>query len=129
MLKETLLKVRFALIALSLATTATASFASTAFHISHSQEEGVTFVPSHLGNTVSREDVQKNVLVAQQDGSLHWISRGYPASYPLINASVSTKSRQQVLDELQSAQKLPTTTKGVRDLGGEIGWVEAHQAP
>jgi len=117
------MKARFALIAFSLAATATASFASTAFHTSPSQEEGATFVPSHLGRTVSREDVQQNVLVAQQNGSLHWISRGYPATYPLV------KSRQQVLDELQAAKKAPATTNGVRDLGGEIGWVEAHQAP
>ena len=123
------MKVRFALIALGLATAATASLASTAYHTSPTQEEGATFVPSHLGNAVSREDVQKNVLIAQQDGSLHWISRGYPATYPLVKAPVSTKSRQQVLDELQSAQKRPTATNGVRDLGGEIGWVEAHQAP
>ena len=123
------MKVRFALIALSLAATATASLASTAYHTSPTQEEGATFVPSHLGNAVSREDVQKNVLIAQQDGSLHWISRGYPATYPLVKAPVLTKSRQQVLDELQAAQKRPTATNGVRDLGGEIGWVEAHQAP
>lgn len=123
------MKARFALIAFSLAATATASFASTAFHTSPSQEEGATFVPSHLGRTVSREDVQQNVLVAQQNGSLHWISRGYPATYPLVKAPVSNKSRHQVLDELQAAQKGPATTNGVRDLGGEIGWVEAHQAP
>ena len=59
------MKARFALIAFSLAATATASFASTAFHTSPSQEEGATFVPSHVGGTVSREDVQQNVLVAQ----------------------------------------------------------------
>lgn len=123
------MKVRFALIALGLATAATASLSSTVYHTSPTQEEGVTFVPSHLGNAVSREDVQRNVLVAQQDGSLHWISRGYPATYPLVKAPVSTKSRQQVLDELQAAQKRPATANGVRDLGGEIGWVEAHQAP
>ena len=60
------MKVRFALIALGLATAATASLASTVYHTSPTQEEGVSFVPSHLGNAVSREDVQKNVLVAQQ---------------------------------------------------------------
>ena len=123
------MKARFALIACSLAATATASIASTAFHTSPSQEEGATFVPSHLGGTVSREDVQQNVLVAQQNGSLHWISGGYPATYPLVKAPASTKSRQQVLDKLQAAQKRPSTLNGVRDLGGEIGWVEAHQAP
>lgn len=123
------MKVRFALTAFSLAATATASFASTAFHASPSQEEGATFLPSHLGDSVSREDVEKDVLVAQKNGSLQWISRGYPATYPLIKAPESTKSRQQVLDELQAAQKRPSTANGVRDLGGEIGWVEAHQAP
>ena len=49
------MKARFALIACSLAATATASIASTAFHTSPSQEEGATFVPSHLGGTVSRD--------------------------------------------------------------------------
>lgn len=122
------MKARFALVACSLAS-ATASFASTAFHTSPIHEESVAFVPSHVGGTVSREDVQQNVLVAQQNGSLHWISGGYPATYPLVKAPASTKSRQQVLDELQAAQKRPTTLNGVRDLGGEIGWVEAHQAP
>lgn len=123
------MKARFALIAFSLAATATASFASTAYHASPTQEEGATLVPSHLGGTVSRADVQQNVLIAQQNGSLHWISRGYSATYPLVKPPVSTMSRQQVLDELQAAQKRPGTANGVRDLGGEIGWVEAHQAP
>lgn len=86
-------------------------------------------MPSHLGDTVSREGVQKDVLVAQQNGSLHLISRGYPATYPLVKAPASTKSRQQVFDELQAAQKRPATANGVRDLGGEIGSVESHQAP
>ena len=123
------MKVRFALIALGLATAATASLASTVYHTSPTQEEGVSFVPSHLGNAVSREDVQKNVLVAQQDGSLHWISRGYPASYPLVPGPKLTKTRQQVLDELQSAKRNPVGRDGVRDMGGEAGWVDARQLP
>ena len=122
------MKVRTALIIASLAAT-TSSFASSVYHASPVQEEGAVFAPDHLGNTVSRETVQNTVLAAQKDGSLQWISRGYPATYPLVKAPVSNKSRQQVLDELQAAQKGPATTNGVRDLGGEIGWVEAHQAP
>ena len=58
------MKARFALVACSLAS-ATASFASTAFHNSPIHEESVAFVPSHVGGTVSREDVQQIVLVAQ----------------------------------------------------------------
>ena len=123
------MKARFALIACSLAATATASIASTAFHTSPSQEEGATLVPSHLGGTVSREDVQQNVLVAQQNGSLHWISRGYPATYPLVKGPQLTKTRQQVLDEMQAAKRNPVTSDGVRDMGGEAGWVDARQLP
>ena len=123
------MKVRTAILVASLAASATASFATSVYHTSPSQEEGVSLAPDHLGNAVTRQSVESTVLAAQKDGSLYWISRGYPATYPLVKAPVSTKSRQQVLDELQAAQKRPATANGVRDLGGEIGWVEAHQAP
>ncbi len=119
--------IRFALIAASLAASATASFASSVYHASPSQEEGVALAPDHLGNAVSRESVQKDVLVAQQNGSLYWISRGYPATYPLVTGPVLTKSREQVLNELQGAQH-KSAPGGLRDLGGEIGWTDTRQA-
>ena len=74
---EILMKVRNALIIVGLATVATTSFAASAYHASPVQEQGAVFTPDHLGNTVSRESVRNAVLVAQQDGSLQWISRGY----------------------------------------------------
>ena len=69
------------------------------------------------------------MLAAQKDGSLYWISRGYPATYPLVPGPKLTKTRQQVLDELQSAKRNPVTSEGLRDLGGEAGWVNARQLP
>ena len=123
------MKVRNALIIVGLATVATASFAGSAYHASPVQEQGAVFTPDHLGNTVSRESVRNAVLVAQQDGSLQWISRGYPGTYPLVPGPKLTKTRQQVLDELQSAKRNPVGRDGVRDMGGEAGWVDARQLP
>jgi hypothetical protein len=78
---------------------------------------------------VSRDSVRNTVLVAQQDGSLQWISRGYPATYPLVKAPTLTKSRAQVLQELEDAKRNPITADGMRDMGGEAGWVNAQQLP
>lgn len=122
------MKVRTALIIASLAAT-TSAFASSVYHASPVQEEGVVFAPDHLGNTVSRETVQNTVLAAQKDGSLQWISRGYPATYPLVKAPTMTKTRDQVLQELQAAKRAPVTADGMRDMGGEAGWVNATQLP
>eukprot|EP01137_Pigoraptor_chileana_P035842 Opistho-2@30510 len=120
------MKVRNALIIVGLATVATTSFAASAYHASPVQEQGAVFTPDHLGNTVSRDSVRNTVLVAQQDGSLQWISRGYPATYPLVKAPTLTKSRDQVLQELEYAKRNPITADGMRDMGGEAGWVNAH---
>lgn len=123
------MKVRNALIIVGLATVATTSFAASAYHASPVQEKGAVFTPDHLGNTVSRDSVRNTVLVAQQDGSLQWISRGYPATYPLVKAPTLTKSRDQVLQELEYAKRNPITQDGMRDMGGEAGWVNAQQLP
>ncbi|MCI5069076.1 hypothetical protein [Acidovorax sp.] len=122
------MEIRTALIIASLAAT-TSSFASSVYHQSTVQEEGVVFTPNHIGNTVSRETVQNAVLAAQTDGSLQWISRGYPATYPLVKAPTSTKTRDQVLQELQAVKRAPVTADGMRDMGGEAGWVSATQLP
>ena len=53
----------------------------------------------------------------------------YPATYPLVPGPKLTKTRQQVLDELQTAKRNPVTSDGMRDLGGEAGWVNARQLP
>lgn len=123
------MKTRTALIAVSLAISAGASFATSVYHPSASQEEGVSLAADHLGGAVSRQAVQGAVIAAQQDGSLHWISRGYPATYPLVKGPALTKTRQQVSGELQAAKRSPVTQDGVRDLGGEAGWVDARQLP
>lgn len=123
------MKIRNALIIAGLAAVATTSFASSAYHNSPVQEEGAMFAPTHLGNTVSRDSVRNNVLIAQQDGSLHWISRGYPATYPLVKAPALSKTRDQVKQELEYARKNPVTADGMRDMGGEAGWVNAQQLP
>lgn len=123
------MKVRNALIIAGLATAATTSFASSVYHQSPVQEEGAVFTPEHLGNAVSRDSVRNNVLVAQQDGSLHWISRGYPATYPLVKAPMQSKTRDQVRQELEQAKRNPLTADGMRDMGGEAGWVNARQLP
>ena len=126
---EILMKVRNALIIVGLATVATASFAGSAYHASPVQEQGAVFTPDHLGNTVSRESVRNAVLVAQQDGSLQWISRCYPATYPLVKAPALSKTREQVRQELEYSRKNPVTADGMRDMGGEAGWVNARQLP
>ena len=89
----------------------------------------MSLAADHLGNAVSRQAVENTVLAAQKDGSLYWISRGYPATYPLVPGPKLTKTRQQVLDELQSAKRNPVGRDGVRDMGGEAGWVDARQLP
>ncbi|MCO5356872.1 hypothetical protein [Acidovorax kalamii] len=123
------MKARTALVVVASLAAATSSFASSVYHASPVQEEGVAFVPDHLGNTVSRETVQNTVLAAQKDGSLQWISRGYPATYPLVKAPSLTKTRDQVLQELEAAKRSPVTADGMRDMGGEAGWVNATQLP
>ena len=123
------MKVRTAFLVASLAASGTASFATSVYHESPSQEEGVALAPDHLGNAISREAVANTVVAAQKDGSLYWISRGYPATYPLVPGPKLTKTRQQVTDELQAAKRNPITRDGMRDLGGEAGWVNARQLP
>jgi hypothetical protein len=75
--QETIMKVRTAILVASLAASASASFATSVYHTSPSQEEGVSLAPDHLGNAVTRQSVESTVLAAQKDGSLYWISRGY----------------------------------------------------
>lgn len=78
------MKVRTAILVASLAVSTTASFATSVYHASPSQEEGVSLAADHLGNAVSRQAVESTVLAAQKDGSLYWISR---ATRPLIHSS------------------------------------------
>jgi len=120
------MKVRNALIIAGLATAATTSFASSVYHQSPVQGEGAVFALEHQGNTASRDSVRNNVLVAQQDGSMHWISRGYPATYPLVKAPTLSKTRDQVRQELEQARRNQVTAD---DMGGEAGWVNARQLP
>jgi len=63
--QETIMKVRTAILVASLAASATASFATSVYHASPSQEEGVSLAADHLGNAVSRQAVENTVMAAQ----------------------------------------------------------------
>jgi hypothetical protein len=127
--QEITMKVRTAILVAGLSLAASGAFASSVYHASPVQEQGTVFIPSHLGNSVSRDAVHTSVLAAQKDGSLPWISRGYPATYPLVKGPTLTKSRTQVLQELETARRNPVSADGMRDMGGEAGWVNARQLP
>ena len=53
----------------------------------------------------------------------------YPATYPLVKAPALSKTREQVRQELEYSRKNPVTADGMRDMGGEAGWVNAQQLP
>src|SRR3989338_7589134 len=80
--QETIMKVRTAILVASLAASATASFATSVYHTSPSQEEGVSLAADHLGNAVTRQSVESTVLAAQKDGSLYWINCNRPSAIP-----------------------------------------------
>lgn len=126
---EFIMKVRHILLTVGLAAIASTSFAGELYHPSRSAEEGVVLHPNHSTSGLTRAQVTTNVMGAQRDGTLSWISRGYPGTYPLVSGPNLRKSRQQVLDELAAWQRNPVTPDGMRDVGGELGWVHARQAP
>jgi hypothetical protein len=108
------------------AVAASASFADT-YHPSNA-EEGVSLHQEHASSGLTRAQVNTTVMGAQRDGTLSWISRGYPGTYPLVAGPNLSKSRQQVLGELAAWQRNPVTFDGLREVGGEIGWADARQA-
>ena len=123
--QETLMNARkSALVALTLAAATTAAFANERYHPSNS-EVGVTIHPDHrvTPSDLSRAQVNAQVMGAQRDGTLTWISRGYPARYPLVSGPTLSKTRQQVEDELLLWKRNPVAPDGARDMGGELGWV------
>jgi hypothetical protein len=122
------MKTSHLVLAAALAGVASTSMATQLYHPSVSQEEGVKYEAHHLTGGTSRNTVQQSVLLAQRDGSLHWISRGYPPTYPLVKGPSLNKSRQQVQDELRAWQRNPVSADGMRYFGGELGWVDARQA-
>jgi hypothetical protein len=103
------------------------AMATQLYHPSTSQEEGSRFEAQHLVNGASRNSVQQDVLLAQRDGTLHWISRGYPVRYPLVPGPSLSKSRAQVQEELRVWQRAPVSADGMRYVGGELGWVDARR--
>lgn len=117
------MKVHTLVAALALAIVSAGSIATELYHPSNA-EEGVSFQPGHLSGKTSRTQVYQNVMGAQGDGSMSWIGRGYPATYPLAPSLKVGKSRQQVLDELREWSKSPVSADGKRNIGGEIGWTE-----
>lgn len=123
------MKVRHVLIAAaSLGMFASASFATELYHPSNA-EEGVSFQPAHLSTALTRAQVHATVVAAQGDGTLTWISRGYPPRYPHTAGPASSTTRAQVLDELRLWKARPVTTDGMRQVQGELGWVDARQLP
>lgn len=115
----------FAAAVLSLA--APLSFATELYHPSNA-EEGATLRTDHMRDSPSREGIERGLLAAQRDGSLSWISRGYPAGYPLLRDSSSTTTREQVLLQLQQWKRKPITEAGLTLMQGELGWVESDSA-
>lgn len=103
------------------------SFADQLYHPSN-PEEGVKLRFDHMPVT-SRAAVEKDVMAAQSDGSLMWISRGYPARYPLQPGPTLKNTRAQVVDELSSWRRNPVNADGLRMVQGELGWVDAKHAP
>jgi hypothetical protein len=119
------MKFRHVLLVASLGAVASTSFATQLYHPSNA-EEGVTFLPLHQSGGLTRDQVRTNVMGAQRDGTLSWISRGYPGTYPLVQGPKLSNSRDQVQAELRAWQKNPVTPDGLRYVAGEIGWVEAR---
>jgi hypothetical protein len=88
-------------------------------------EIGVSVQPNHptAPSGVTRAQVEAQVMGAQRDGSLTWISRGYPARYPLSAGPALSKSRDQVESELRAWRANSVAPDGARDVGGEVGWI------
>jgi hypothetical protein len=119
------MKFHHVLLAASLGVFASTPFATQLYHPSNA-EEGVTFLRLHQSGGLTRDQVRTNVMGAQRDGMLSWISRGYPGSYPLVQGPKLSNSRDQVEAELRAWQTTPVTPDGLRYVPGEIGWVEAR---
>jgi hypothetical protein len=119
------MKFRHIVFAVSLGAIASTSFATQLYHPSNA-EEGATFLPLHQSGGLARDQVQMAVMDAQRDGTLSWISRGYPGTYPLVQGPKLSNSRQEVEAELRTWQKNPVSPDGLRYVPGEIGWVETR---
>lgn len=124
--KETTMKVRHLAFAASLGIVASTAFATELYHPTKNAEEGVTLRPDHMSSGLTREQVNATVMGAQRDGTLTWISRGYPARYPHAAGPNLTKTAEQVQQELRMWKANPVTADGLREVGGELGWVPAH---
>lgn len=103
------------------------SLATELYHPSNA-EEGATLRADHMKSSVSREQIYQGLLAAQRDGTLPWISRGYPATYPLVRGPALSNTREQVLMDLQQWKRNPVTSTGMTLLPGELGWVDAREA-
>lgn len=116
-----------ALIVSVLSLSAGLSLADQLYHPSN-PEEGAKLRFDHMPAT-SRAAVEQDVMAAQRDGSLMWISRGYPARYPLQVGPTLKNTRSQVVDEMERWRLNPVTPDGLRMVQGELGWTDAKQAP
>lgn len=117
------MKLRLLIALTALASGTAVSLASELYHPSNA-EEGVMWTPVHAKGGLSRAQVEESVLAAQRDGTLTWISRGYPPRYPFVPAPALTKSREQVRQELQEWKRQPVRPDGARLVPG-MGWVDS----
>ena len=115
-----------ALVAIALAAVGATSHAEELFHPNNS-EVGVAIHPNHpnTDSGLTRAQVLTQVMGAQRDGTLTWISRGYPPRYPLSSGPALSKTREQVENELRAWKANPVTSDGMLEIGGEIGWTNA----
>jgi hypothetical protein len=114
------------LVALAISAAGASAFANELFHPNNS-EVGVAVHPNHptTDSGLTRAQVLTQVMGAQRDGTLTWISRGYPPRYPLSGGPALSKTRAQVEEELRAWKANPVTADGMLEVGGDIGWVNA----
>lgn len=103
------------------------SFASELYHASNA-EEGAVLRSDHMATGLTRAQVQSDVLAAQRNGTLTWISRGYPPRFPIVSAPTLTKTREQVLQEFNQWKMRPVRPDGSYLVPG-VGWEDLRGGP
>lgn len=113
---------RFLIAIAALAGSASFTFASDLYHPSNA-EEGVALRQDHMKSGMTRAQVEEGVMAAQREGTLTWISRGYPPRYPLASIPPVGKTRAQVEQELFEWKRQPTRPDGSRPVPG-VAWTD-----
>jgi hypothetical protein len=117
---------RAAVIATASAVIGSGVLASELYHPAASAEEGMTLHLDHRKGSLTRAEVEASVMQAQRDGTLTWISRGYPPRYPFAQGPALTRTRADVDAELR-AWKMRPPADGLYLVPGEAGWVDVRQ--